>query len=65
MQQSIREPSDQTDIFAAFQAQALSIRQKEADLMEQPDQFTQPQPWLDRLGSVNHLRDFADRKSVV
>lgn len=42
MHQSLTEPSDQTDLFAAFQAQALSIRQKEAGLMEQPDQFTQP-----------------------
>lgn len=65
MHQSLTEPSDQTDLFAAFQAQALSIRQKEAGLMEQPDQFTQPQPWLDRLGSVNHLRDFADQKDFL
>nr|CEG05029.1 unnamed protein product [Fusarium clavum] len=33
--------------------------------MEQPDLFTQPSPWLDRIGSVTHLQAFADKKDFL
>ncbi|RBR06912.1 uncharacterized protein FIESC28_10883 [Fusarium coffeatum] len=34
-------------------------------MMEQPDQFMQPSPWLDRLGCVTHLQGFADKKDFL
>ncbi|KAH6949060.1 hypothetical protein DER45DRAFT_624277 [Fusarium avenaceum] len=34
-------------------------------MMEQPDQFTQPSPWLERLGCVTHLLAFADKKDFL
>uniref|UniRef100_A0A4E9DLA7 Helicase ATP-binding domain-containing protein n=1 Tax=Gibberella zeae TaxID=5518 RepID=A0A4E9DLA7_GIBZA len=34
-------------------------------MMEKPDQFTQPSPWLDRLGCVTHLQGFADKKDFL
>ncbi|KAM0348436.1 hypothetical protein ACHAP4_010951 [Fusarium culmorum] len=34
-------------------------------MMEQPDQFMQPSPWLDRLGCITHLQGFADKKDFL
>ncbi|RYC79208.1 hypothetical protein BFJ63_vAg17914 [Fusarium oxysporum f. sp. narcissi] len=59
------ELSDQEVAITDFFSNHSSIHQKEADLMEQPDQFTQLSPWLDRLGSATHLRDFANKKDFI
>ncbi|KAM0407547.1 hypothetical protein ACHAPD_012217, partial [Fusarium lateritium] len=34
-------------------------------MMEKPDQFMQPSPWLDRLGCVAYLQGFADKKDFL
>ena len=59
------EPSDQEVAITDFLKNRSLIAQKDADLMEQPDQFMQPSPWLDRLGCVTHLQDFAAKKDFL
>ncbi|EXA32616.1 hypothetical protein FOVG_16120 [Fusarium oxysporum f. sp. pisi HDV247] len=43
----------------------LTLYQNEANLIEQPDQFTQVSPWLYRLGSVTHLQNFAEKNDFL
>ncbi|KAH7242834.1 hypothetical protein B0J15DRAFT_371399, partial [Fusarium solani] len=50
---------------AAFEAQALAIRSKEARAIEQLNDFTAPNPWLRRLGSARHLADFSGEKDFL
>ncbi|KAM0540020.1 hypothetical protein ACHAPJ_013628, partial [Fusarium lateritium] len=59
------EPSDQEVAIKDFFKNRSLIVRKDAGMMEQPDQFTQPSPWLDRLGCVTHLQDFADKKDFL
>ncbi|KAF9773362.1 hypothetical protein IL306_008850 [Fusarium sp. DS 682] len=59
------EPSDQEVAIKDFFKNRSLIIQKDADMMEQPDQFTQPSPWLERLGCVTHLQGFADKKDFL
>lgn len=59
------KPSDQEVPIKDFYSNRSLLIQKDANLMEQPDQFTQPSPWLDRLGCVTHLQDFADKKEFL
>ncbi|KAJ4129428.1 hypothetical protein NW765_016300 [Fusarium oxysporum] len=44
------KPSDQEVPIKDFYSNRSLLVQKDANMMEQPDQFTQPSPWLDRLG---------------
>ncbi|TKW60305.1 MAG: DUF3505 domain-containing protein [Blastochloris viridis] len=50
---------------AAFEAQALAIRSKEAEAIEQLNDFTAPNPWLRRLGSARHLANFSGEKDFL
>ncbi|RGP76773.1 hypothetical protein FSPOR_6, partial [Fusarium sporotrichioides] len=59
------EPSDQEDPLGEFFSNRKLIIRKDANLMEKPDQFMQPSPWLDRVGCVTHLQAFADKKDFL
>ncbi|KAM0079185.1 hypothetical protein ACKRZS_008678, partial [Fusarium odoratissimum] len=59
------EPSDQEVAIKDFFKNRSLIVRTDANMMEQPDQFTQPSPWLDRLGCVMHLQGFADKKDFL
>lgn len=59
------QPSDQKEGFTQYFATYHQTRQKEADTIEQPDQFLQPSPWVDRIGSAAHLKDFTDDKDFL
>jgi hypothetical protein len=59
------EPSDQEVAIKDFFKNRSLIVRKDANMMEQPDQFTQPSPWLERLGCVTHLQAFADKKDFL
>jgi hypothetical protein len=59
------EPSDQEVAIKDFFKNRSLIVRKDANIMEQPDQFTQPSPWLDRLGYTTHLQGFTDKKDFL
>jgi hypothetical protein len=59
------EPSDQEVAIKDFFKNHSLIVRKDANMMEQPEQFTQPSPWLERLGCVTHLQAFADKKDFL
>ncbi|KAM0362978.1 hypothetical protein ACHAO7_010765 [Fusarium culmorum] len=59
------EVSDQEVAIKDFFKNRSLIVQKDANMMEKPDQFTQPSPWLDRVGCVTHLQGFADKKDFL
>lgn len=49
----------------AFQSKANRIRAKEAEQIQEPDDFASPNPWLRRLGSATHLKDFSGKKDFL
>jgi superfamily II DNA helicase RecQ len=46
----------------ALQAKGDSIRQREAELIDEQGDFAAPNSWLRRLGATAHLADFSGRK---
>ncbi|KAF5227014.1 hypothetical protein FAUST_12049, partial [Fusarium austroamericanum] len=61
----LAEPSDQEVAIKDFFTNRSLLVQKDASMMEQPDQFMQPSPWLDRVGCITHLQGFADKKDFL
>jgi RecQ family ATP-dependent DNA helicase len=52
-------------LMEVFQSKANRIREKETEQIQEPDDFTAPNPWLRRLGSAIHLKDFSGKKDFL
>ncbi|WKT54486.1 Helicase superfamily 1/2, ATP-binding domain [Fusarium oxysporum f. sp. vasinfectum] len=49
----------------AFQSKGKDIRSREAERIDEENDFTAPNPWLRRLGSAIHLKDFSGKKDLL
>ncbi|KAG4279191.1 hypothetical protein FPRO04_13665, partial [Fusarium proliferatum] len=49
----------------AFQSKGKDIRSREAERIDEENDFTAPNPWLRRLGSAVHLKDFSGKKDFL
>ncbi|RKK19457.1 hypothetical protein BFJ66_g15721 [Fusarium oxysporum f. sp. cepae] len=49
----------------AFQSKGKDIRSREAERIDEENDFTVPNPWLRRLGSAVHLKDFSGKKDFL
>jgi hypothetical protein len=49
----------------AFQSKGKDIRNREAERIDAENDFTAPNPWLRRLGSALHLKDFSGKKDFL
>jgi hypothetical protein len=59
------EASDQeVNIKYFFENRSLVVR-KDVNMVEQPEQSTQRSPWLDRVGFVTYLQNFADKRDFL
>jgi hypothetical protein len=47
----------------AFQSKGNNVRSQEAGRIDAENDFTAPNPWLRRLGSALHLKDFSEKKN--
>ncbi|KAH7248448.1 hypothetical protein B0J15DRAFT_362517, partial [Fusarium solani] len=45
----------------AFQSKGNNVRSQEAGRIDAENDFTAPNPWLRRLGSALHLKDFSEK----
>ena len=49
----------------AFQRKDNDVRSQEAGRIDAENGFTAPNPWLRRLGSALHLKDFSGKKAFL
>ncbi|KAF4446763.1 hypothetical protein F53441_9623 [Fusarium austroafricanum] len=49
----------------AFQSKGKDVRSREAERIDEENDFTAPNPWLRRLGSALHLKDFSGKKDFL
>ncbi|KAH7243966.1 hypothetical protein B0J15DRAFT_552827 [Fusarium solani] len=49
----------------AFQRKGNDVRSQEAGRIDAENDFTAPNPWLRRLGSALHLKDFSGKKDFL
>ncbi|SPJ74764.1 uncharacterized protein FTOL_04495 [Fusarium torulosum] len=49
----------------AFQSKGKDIRSREAERIDAENDVTVPNPWLRRLGSALHLKDFSGKKDFL
>jgi hypothetical protein len=49
----------------AFQSKGKDIRSREAERIDAENDVTAPNPWLRRLGSALHLKDFSGKKDFL
>ncbi|KAJ9412814.1 hypothetical protein QL093DRAFT_2123479 [Fusarium oxysporum] len=49
----------------AFQSKGKDIRSREAERIDEENDFTAPNPWLRRLGSAVHLKEFSGKKGFL
>lgn len=50
---------------AAFCNKMAGVRQQEVDKIENQADFGLPNTWLRRLGAVQHLKDFSNKKDLL